>query len=111
MSGIVNAPVVTALAMALPFTMPNSPLEITATFPAPPRVVPARASARSVKKPSKPPWSMTAPKSTNRKMKLVETSVGMPKTPSVVSICRSTNFSPVTPPWPRKPGSQGPMKA
>ena len=27
-------------------------------------------------------------------MKLVETSVGMPKTPSVVSICRSTNFRP-----------------
>ena len=40
MSGIVNAPVVTALAMALPFTMPNRPLEITATLPAPPRVVP-----------------------------------------------------------------------
>ena len=38
MSGMVKAPVVTALAMALPLTVPKSPLEITATLPAPPRV-------------------------------------------------------------------------
>ena len=50
MSGIVKAPVVTALAIALPLTVPNSPLEITATFPAPPRVPPATARAPSVKK-------------------------------------------------------------
>ena len=111
MSGIVKDPVVTALAMALPFTVPNSPLEITATLPAPPRVVPATARARSVKNPSRPPCSITAPKSTNRKMKLVDTSTGMPNTPSVVSICRSTNFRPVTPPCDRNPGSHGPAKA
>ena len=54
-SGIVNAPVVTALAMALPLTVPKRPLEMTATLPAPPREAPATASAASVKKRSRPP--------------------------------------------------------
>src|SRR4026208_1327000 len=45
MSGIVKAPVVTALAIALPLTMPKSPLEINATLPAPPRLAPATAPA------------------------------------------------------------------
>ena len=66
MSGIVKAPVVTALAIALPLTIPNSPLEITATFPAPPRLAPATARAPSVKKRSSPPCDMTLPKTTNR---------------------------------------------
>jgi hypothetical protein len=66
MSGIVKAPVVTALAMALPLTVPKSPLEMTATFPAPPRVPPAMANAASVKKRSRPPWDMAPPNRTKR---------------------------------------------
>ena len=61
-----NAPVVTALAIALPLTVPKSPLEMTATLPAPPREAPATASAPSVKKRSRPPYAMTPPKTTNR---------------------------------------------
>ena len=84
---MVKAPVVTALAIALPLTIPNSPLEITATFPAPPRLAPATARAPSVKKRSRPPWDITLPKTTNRKMNVAETSVGIPKIPCVVSVC------------------------
>ncbi len=80
-SGMVKAPVVTALAIALPFTVPNSPLAITATFPAPPWLPPATARAPSVKKRSRPPWDITLPKTTNRKMNVAETSVGIPKDP------------------------------
>ena len=55
MSGIVKLPIDTALAIALPLTVPVSPLEMTATFPAPPRLEPATASEPSVKKRSSPP--------------------------------------------------------
>jgi len=41
---MVKAPVVTAFAMALPLTVPKRPLEMTATFPAPPREAPATAA-------------------------------------------------------------------
>ena len=104
MSGMVKAPVVTALAMALPLMVPKSPLEITATLPAPPRVCPATASAPSVKKRSRPPCDMTPPKSTNRKMYVADTRVGTPNTPCVVSICVSSSLRKVSPPWERKPG-------
>jgi hypothetical protein len=92
-------------------TVPNSPLEITATFPAPPRLAPATASAASVKKRSRPPWDITLPKATKRKMKVAETSVGMPKIPWVVMVCWSTRIRNVSPPWPTKPGSHGPANA
>jgi hypothetical protein len=110
-SGIVNAPVVTAFAIALPLTVPKRPLEITATLPAPPRVEPATASARSVKNWSRPPRAITPPNSTNRKMNVAETSVGMPNTPSVVIVWSSTKRVNDTPPWERKPGSHGPANA
>ena len=103
MSGMVKAPVVTALAMALPLTVPKSPLEITATLPAPPRVWPATASAVG-EEAQRPPCDMTPPKSTNRKMYVAETRVGTPKTPCVVSVCWSTSFRNDSPPWARKPG-------
>ena len=41
-------------------------------------------------------------------MNVAETSVGMPKIPWVVSVCWSTSLRNVSPPWPTKPGSQGP---
>ena len=110
-NGMVNAPVVTAFAVALPLRVPNRPLEMTATLPAPPRVLPAMASAASVNRPSSPPCSITAPNRTNRKMKLADTCAGMPNTPSSVSICRSINFWNVTPPCARNPGIHGPAKA
>ena len=61
-----KAPVVTALAMALPLTVPKSPLEMTATLPAPPRVPPATAMAASVKNRSRPPCDMAPPNTTNK---------------------------------------------
>jgi hypothetical protein len=66
MSGMVKAPVVTALAMALPLTVPKRPLEMTATLPAPPRVPPAMERAASVKKRKRPPWAMAPPNNTKR---------------------------------------------
>ena len=111
MSGIVNEPVVTALAIALPLIVPKSPLEITATFPAPPRVCPATASAASVKNRRRPPWDITPPKTTKRYTNVAETSVGTPKTPPVVNICPSTSCMKPSPPCERKPGSQGPANA
>ena len=84
---MVMLPVVTALAMALPLTVPKRPLAMTATFPAPPFDEPATARPKSLKKPSRPPRAITAPKATKRKMYVADTSVGMPKTPPVVSIC------------------------
>jgi len=81
MSGIVKAPVVTALAMALPLTMPKSPLEMTATFPAPPRAAgdgqgPVGEAAQQ------PAVRHQLPNTTNRKMNVADTSAGMPKIPA-----------------------------
>ena len=47
-SGMVNEPVVTVLAMELPFIEPKSPLEIIATFAGPPVERPAIAVATSI---------------------------------------------------------------
>ncbi len=102
---------VTALAMALPLTMPKSPLEMTATFPAPPRVPPATARAPSVKQRSSPPCDITLPNTTNRKMNVADTSAGMPKIPCVVSVCWSISVRSDSPPCARKPGSHGPTNA
>ena len=64
-----------------------------------------------MKKRSRPPWDITLPKTTNRKMNVAETSVGMPKIPCVVIVCWSISLRNVSPPWRAKPGSQGPAKA
>ncbi len=65
-SGMVNAPVVTALAMALPLMVPKRAEVITATFAAPPLVHPASPSARSVNTWINPMRPRKAPKSTKR---------------------------------------------
>jgi hypothetical protein len=49
MRGMVNVPVVTTLAAALPFIIPKSPLANIETFAGPPGLPPAKAIAKSVK--------------------------------------------------------------
>ena len=62
--GMVNVPEATTLAEELPEIIPNSALPMTATLAGPPRVPPARPSARSMKN---CPAPVLARKELNRK--------------------------------------------
>ena len=65
--GIVNAPVVTAFATALPEREPSRPLLSTATFAGPPGRVPKTRSAKRMMNCVAPDISRKAPNTTNRK--------------------------------------------
>ena len=64
--GIVNAPVDTVLAIALPDTEPNRAEATTATFAGPPVLRPAAAIGKSIKKRPAPDLCKKAPKKMNR---------------------------------------------
>ena len=82
---MVKAPVVITLATALPETVPNRPLVMTATLASPPLVWPARASAKSMNSWPAPLRSTNAPNQMNSITQVADTDSGMPKLPSVVS--------------------------
>jgi len=64
--GMVNAPVETVLAIALPEMEPKKPLAITATLAGPPTLCPTAARGKSMKNFWAPDFSKKAPKRTNR---------------------------------------------
>jgi hypothetical protein len=64
-SGMVKVPVVITLATALPETVPNRLLVITATLAGPPEVWPASASAKSMNSLPAPLRSTNAPNRMN----------------------------------------------
>ena len=66
MRGIVNVPVVTTLATALPERDPMKALETAAVLAGPPRVRPATRFARAISRAPPPATSRNAPKSTKR---------------------------------------------
>ena len=66
MSGIVNVPVVTTFATALPESEPMSALATAAVLAGPPFVCPATRSASPIRRAPPPATSRTAPKRTNR---------------------------------------------
>lgn len=83
MSGIVNVPVVTTLATALPDREPMNALATAAVLAGPPRVRPATRSARPMRSAPPPATSSTAPNSTNKYTKSADTPSGTPHIPSV----------------------------
>ena len=80
-SGMVKAPVVTTLAMALPEMVPMMALEITAILAGPPRLAPASEMERSRKISLAPLTSKKAPNRMNRKMILQEVARAEPQMP------------------------------
>ena len=78
-TGMVKVPVVTTLAIDEPEMAPVIPDARIAALAGPPRKRPTMANERSRKYLPAPAFSMSAPNSTNRKTKLTETSIGMPK--------------------------------
>ena len=81
--GMVNVPVVTALATALPESDPISPLPRTDTFAGPPGLPPKTRSEKSMMNCVAPDISRNAPNTTNRKTYLNITPAAGPNTPSV----------------------------
>ncbi len=65
-SGMVNVPVVTTLATALPDSEPMNALATAAVLAGPPLVRPATRSASAIRSAPPPAMSSTAPKKTNR---------------------------------------------
>lgn len=78
MSGMVNVPVVTTLAMLEPETAPVSALPSTAALAAPPRKPPRPLIASLMKKLPPPARSSIVPNRTNRKTTVAETCSGTP---------------------------------
>ncbi len=108
--GIVKEPVPTVLATEEPDTVPIRAEEITATLAGPPREAPARALARSIKNSPTPVFSRKAPKSINRKIKVVQAPMAVPKTPSwSYHRCSTMRFQEL--PDLRKPGIYLPKRA
>ena len=85
MTGMVNVPVVTTLAIDEPEIMPVMPEARIAALAGPPLNRPTSANDRARKYFPAPALSRRAPNSTNRNTKLTETLSGMPKTASPVS--------------------------
>ena len=81
-SGMVNVPVVTVLAMEEPEYRPLSADATTAAFAGPPRRCPSRAKAILMKKLPAPAFSRIEPNRTNRKIREADTPRATPKTPS-----------------------------
>ena len=65
---------------------------MTATLAGPPEAQPAMAFEMSMKNWPRPVFSRKAPKRMNRKMKVLETPIGVPKMPSVVKKRCSTRL-------------------
>ena len=84
MSGMVNVPVVTVLATALPEMVPIIPLTPMDIFAGPPLIFPKSAVAISMKNCVPPQALKKAPKAINRKIKCVVTFNGIPKIPFLV---------------------------
>ena len=82
-SGMVNVPVVTTFATALPERDPMKALATAAVFAGPPWLPPATRSARPISNPPPPAMSRRAPNRTNRYTKSADTPRGTPHTPSV----------------------------
>ena len=78
-TGIVNVPVVTTLAIDEPEIAPVIPEARIAALAGPPRNRPTMANDKSRKYLLAPALSRSAPNRTNKKTKLTETSIGMPK--------------------------------
>ena len=85
MTGMVNVPVVTTLAMDEPEIIPVMPEARIAALAGPPLKRPTRANESDRKYCPAPALSSRAPNRTNRNTKLTETLIGMPKTASPVS--------------------------
>ena len=85
MTGMVNVPVVTTLAMDEPEIIPVMPEARIAALAGPPLKRPTRAKASDRKYWPAPALSSRAPNRTNRNTKLTDTLIGMPKTASPVS--------------------------
>lgn len=81
--GMVKLPEPTVFATEEPDTVPSSALVITATLAGPPRLWPAMALLRSIKKPPTPVFSRKAPNSINRKMKFAQAPMAGPNMPSL----------------------------
>ena len=81
---MVNEPVETVLATDEPETVPCNADERTATLAGPPTAHPAAALATSIKNWPMPVFSRQAPNMIKRNMKVEQTPMGLPITPSVV---------------------------
>ena len=77
--GIVKVPVVTVLAIDEPEIKPVIPDPSIAALAGPPRIFPTIAKAKSKKYFPPPAVSRSAPKRTNKNIKLTETLIGIPK--------------------------------
>ena len=77
--GIVKVPVVTVFATDEPEINPVSPEARIAALAGPPRIFPTKAKAKFIKYLPPPAVSKIAPNKTNKKMKLTETLIGIPK--------------------------------
>ena len=77
--GIVNVPVVTTLAIEDPEIIPVKPDAIIDALAGPPLNLPTRVMAKSKKYFPPPAKSNIDPKRTNKKTKLTETDIGIPK--------------------------------
>jgi hypothetical protein len=111
MRGMVNVPMVAALATALPEIVPNSPLATAATFAGPPRV---RAEARNAmsRNASPPPvFSKTAPKIRKMARRVAEIWSMIPQNPWGVTYKLRTTISQENPSCPNWPGTQWPKSA
>ena len=82
--GIVKEPDVTTFATELPLMVPCSALEKIATLAGPPTLLPAMATARSLKYCPTPVLTRKAPNSRNRNMNVADTYSGVPRIPSLV---------------------------
>ena len=95
---MVNAPVVTALATALPDKDPINALESTETFAGPPELLPNTRRAKSMMNCVAPDSSRKAPKITNKKTYLNITLAAGPNTPR---LCRKVVLAIPCQSWPR----------
>ena len=77
--GIVKVPVVTTFAIEDPEIIPVKPEAIIEALAGPPLNLPTRAMAKSKKYLPPPAKSNMDPKRTNKKTKLTETEIGIPK--------------------------------
>ena len=107
-SGMVNVPVVTTLAIEDPEIRPVMPDETTAALAGPPRMWPRSENATRMKYPPAPALSSSAPNSTNRNTKPVDTPSAMPNTPSVDSHWCDIVLASDAPLWAITSGIQGP---
>ena len=102
--GIVKVPVVTVLATEDPEINPVRPDARMAAFAGPPLILPTKANAKLKKYFPPPAVSRIAPNNTNKKIKLTETLIGIPKIASPVNQWYPTNLLIDKPWWAIKSG-------